>query len=56
MSSTKPLRINHATPGVDGYFPLNEPKVGTPDFPKVCQDKLRWETHANYVVTGPHQK
>ncbi|KAG8898459.1 hypothetical protein FRB99_007426 [Tulasnella sp. 403] len=29
-----PIRINKPVPGVEGYFPLNEPKIGTPGFPK----------------------
>lgn len=38
------LRINKPAPGVEGYFPLNDPKIGTPDFPKVsgvCQTSGR---------------
>ncbi|KAG8886450.1 hypothetical protein FRB98_001269 [Tulasnella sp. 332] len=32
--SQKELRINKDTPGVTGYFPHNEPRIGSADFPK----------------------
>ena len=29
------LHINRGVPDVQGYYPLNEPKIGTAEFPEV---------------------
>lgn len=30
MSTSSNLHLNKAAPGVQGYFPVNEPAIGTP--------------------------
>ncbi|TFL06076.1 putative NADH:flavin oxidoreductase 1 [Pterulicium gracile] len=59
MSTSSNLHLNKAAPGVQGYFPVNEPAIGTPlpkekNAPKLFQPlTLRGMTFKNRIFVAP---